>query len=63
MFFGTEFITSSGIETAIGADDNPQLLNLGEQAPDFTLLDTNGVSHSLSDYLGQVVVLAFFANF
>lgn len=30
---------------------------LGQAAPDFTLTDTNGVSHRLSDYLGNIVVL------
>lgn len=30
---------------------------VGEKAPDFTLTDTNGVSHSLSDFAGKVVVL------
>jgi hypothetical protein len=29
----------------------------GEQAPDFTLTDTQGQSHSLSDYQGKYVVL------
>lgn len=30
---------------------------IGETAPDFTLVDSNGVEQSLSDYLGQRVVL------
>lgn len=30
---------------------------IGESAPDFTLTDTHGNSHSLSDYAGQIVVL------
>ncbi len=50
------------ISFAVAADDDPQYLNIGEQAPDFTLIDMEGVTHSLSDYLGQVVVFAFFAN-
>lgn len=29
----------------------------GDPAPNFTLPDVNGVSHSLSDYLGKVVLL------
>ena len=44
------------------AGNDPNSLELGEQAPDFTYLDLNGVPHSLSDHLGEVVVLAFFAN-
>ena len=31
----------------------------GETAPDFTLTDTEGQEHSLSDYDGEVVVLFF----
>ena len=46
----------------IQADDNPQQLALGRIAPDFTHLDVGGVPHSLSDYRGRVVVMAFFAN-
>ena len=30
---------------------------VAEKAPDFTLTDTNGVSHTLSDYQGRYVVL------
>ncbi|MEM0965550.1 MAG: thioredoxin family protein [Verrucomicrobiota bacterium] len=29
----------------------------GQKAPDFTLTDTNGVQHSLSDFAGKTVVL------
>lgn len=32
-------------------------VNTGETAPDFTLTDTNGQSHSLSDFKGKFVVL------
>ena len=34
-------------------------LAVGASAPDFTLTDTQGISHSLSDYAGEVVVLYF----
>ena len=44
------------------ADDNPNYLAIGGAAPGFTFLDLDGNEHSLSDYLGQVVVLAFFSN-
>jgi hypothetical protein len=44
------------------SDDNPNYLALGDPAPDFTLTDLYGFSHTLSDHLGQVVVMAFFAN-
>lgn len=33
---------------------------IGDYAPDFELLDQDGVSHKLSDYLGMPVVLYFY---
>lgn len=36
------------------------MLEIGAQAPDFTLPDQNGEMHSLSDYRGQKVVLYFY---
>ncbi len=44
------------------ADDDPNALELGEPAPGFELTDLGGATHSLSQYLGKVVVVAFFAN-
>ncbi len=35
-------------------------LNVGDPAPNFTLTDTNGNSHTLSNYQGKVVVLMWF---
>jgi hypothetical protein len=52
----------SQLSFPVAGDDNPDYLNTGEAAPEFTLLDMAGASHTLSDYLGQVVVLSFFAN-
>ena len=46
----------------VQADDNPQVLSLGNIAPGFIHLDTENVIHSLSGYQGRVVVMAFFAN-
>jgi len=46
----------------ISGDNNPNNLDLGQPAPDFTLTDMGGVVHNLHDYQGRVVVLAFFAN-
>ena len=42
------------------AGDNPS--KLGEPAIDFTLPDLDGNDHTLSDHLGQPVVLAYFAT-
>jgi len=38
----------------------PTEATVGALAPDFTLLDENGESHTLSDYRGQTVVLEWF---
>lgn len=34
-------------------------LSVGQQAPDFTIPDTAGVNHSLSDWHGKVVMIQF----
>lgn len=36
------------------------MINVGEKAPNFTLFDTERKEHSLSDYQGKKVVLAFY---
>ena len=36
------------------------VLNVGDQAPDFTLPGSDGKTHSLSEYKGKTVVLAWF---
>ena len=36
------------------------MLEIGTKAPEFTLPDQNGEMHSLSDYLGQKVILYFY---
>lgn len=36
------------------------MLQIGTQAPTFTLEDQNGTKHSLSDFLGQKVVIYFY---
>lgn len=35
---------------------------VGQEAPDFTLTDSWGESHTLSQYRGNVVVLMFFGH-
>lgn len=47
---------------AISLGKNSTAAEEGDQAPDFTLEDTNGNMVSLSDYEGQFVVLNFFAS-
>ena len=36
------------------------MLKIGDIAPDFTLLDSEGCEHKLSDYLGRKIVLYFY---
>jgi len=50
------------INVPVTAGRNPSDLNVGQGAPNFTLQDMDGAPHTLSQYLGKVVVLAFFAN-
>ena len=42
--------------------DKVQLLEVGDQAPDFALTDLEGNSHKLSDYEGQGVFLNFWGT-
>lgn len=35
-------------------------INIGDKAPNFTLLDQNNISHTLNDYQGQWLVLYFY---
>ena len=36
--------------------------NVGQAAPDFSLIDQDGNSHSMEDYRGKVVLLEFFGH-
>lgn len=36
------------------------MLNIGDQAPDFTLQDQDGIEHTLSHYRGKKVLLFFY---
>tara|TARA_B100000214_G_scaffold266221_1_gene197202 strand:- start:2066 stop:2197 length:132 start_codon:yes stop_codon:yes gene_type:complete len=38
------------------------MLNIGDKAPEFSLLDQNGNSVSLNDFSGKKVVLWFFTK-
>jgi len=55
-------VDEGAVTLPLSADDDPDVLDLGESAPAFALTDLGGAVHTLSQYLGEVVVLAFFAN-
>lgn len=42
--------------------DDIQLLKVGDDAPNFSLVDLNGKTHKLSDYKGQGVLLNFWGT-
>lgn len=50
------------ITLPLSADDSISTLNLGDIAPNFQLEDMTGVTHSLAQHAGRIVVMAFFAN-
>ncbi len=55
--------TSEDVDMAKGgADDSKEMTGYGldQKVPDFTLTDTEGNKHSLSDYRGKVVALVFY---
>ncbi len=45
---------------AAGGQQAPTELKVGDKAPDFSLPGTDGKTHSLADYKGKTVVLAWF---
>jgi hypothetical protein len=48
LFFAAAFFVSASASAAV---------NVGTAAPDFSLIDSNGKTHSLSQYRGKTVVL------
>ncbi len=48
--------------TQVYLEGNPTTLQVGDDAPDFSLPGIDGLTYTLSDYEGRVVLLAFFAS-
>ena len=53
-------VAALGLTAVTGAQQTPVELKEGDAAPNFTLPGTDGKPHSLSDYKGRAVVLAWF---
>jgi peroxiredoxin len=47
----------------LSASDSKKALAEGDKAPNFTLADLEGKTHSLSDYKGKIVVANFWGTF
>lgn len=58
-----EFTAPAGLPVEVFVPTpRPELLRVGEEAPDWTLRDPEGVEHSLADYRGKLVVLDFWGT-
>src|SRR5581483_11060582 len=58
IFFA--FCTLALVYSSIVVCKQKTALNIGDKAPDFTLVDQQGVSHSLSDMRGKKIALCFY---
>ena len=58
---GIYLSSSQGGEGGGGGENVEIGTDVGDQAPDFTLIDIDGNEFSLSDYRGKVVILDFMA--
>jgi peroxiredoxin Q/BCP len=56
-------VVFSCISGSVTGAADPVILNVGDQAPPFSLVGSDGRTYQLADYRGkQVVVLAWFAK-
>ena len=46
--------------SSIVEDNEPNLLDVGDEAPDFVLQDEEGNAYKLSSFRGRRVILSFF---
>jgi len=58
VLFGAIFFT---VYTTLSQDNN-EVLKIGDEAPNFTLVDMQGDKHSLEEYKGQGVFLNFWGT-
>ena len=57
QYLACALLTSTVFASTVQVSAQEAVARVGEPAPDFNLVDENGVSHTLSQYLGNVVVL------
>ena len=58
MGVSTAVVVLAASATALAGEE--KVARIGEPAPNFTLLDTNGQKRSLSEYAGRIVILEWF---
>ena len=58
MGVSTAVVVLAASATALAGEE--KVAKIGDPAPNFTLLDTNGQKRSLSEYAGRIVVLEWF---
>ena len=61
MRLGKVFIFALAL-IVLGACSQSAAIEIGQEAPDFSLTDINGKTVSLSDFRGKAVILNFFAS-
>ncbi len=68
-FFHPNFISASKRPEAVSSNDKPSsivpnstLLAVGSMAPEWELINSNGIKRKLSDFKGKVVVIDFWAT-
>ena len=58
----SKFLACFIIIFTLGACSQSSAIEIGQNAPDFTLTDTGGQKVNLSDFKGKAVILNFFAS-
>jgi peroxiredoxin Q/BCP len=58
--WGTWLIAATAFVSMLGTMAFAQELKIGDKAPDFSMVGSDGKTHSLADLTGKTVVLAWF---